>query len=220
MMNGQLGTGCIEGVWSKLKGLLPAKRTFTMLIMACLRVASELSNHAPIFRDKIDKSFDELVREQLKPKGKRRDDATYGLLKLAHQKLSWHAINEIEKRLLLLANVEINHDHDVLTERTRTGEYQFQVRRHDNGKWVCHAVEGGGMCWKNRLFGLPCVHILKVWAEELKYYDVEQMTDFRMADMEASVHKVYLRSTYLSKQVKLQRMVRDAHVHSSLMHTH
>ena len=176
MMNGQLGTGVIEGVWRKLKGTLPAKRTFTMLVMACLRVASELSDHVMLFRDKIEKSLDTLVKEQLDPKGKRKDDSTYIILKRAHLKCSMYAIREIEKRLLLLPNAKINAKCDVVTERTPTGEYQFQPRRTTaDGKWKCTAVDGGGMCWSNCLYGLPCRHILLVWAEELKYGEEDQV---------------------------------------------
>ena len=116
-MNGQLGTGVIEGttsthrhshspfaltlttlttlgIWRKLKGVAPVKRTFTMFVNTVIRVACDLSDHQPVNRDRLDKGLEDLIRQQTVPKGKRLDEATYEILRRCYQKLTYHITSE------------------------------------------------------------------------------------------------------------------------------
>ena len=80
-------------------------------------------------------------------------------------------------------------------------EYHFLQKRNENGSWVCKP-EDGVMCWPNKLYGLPCVHILKRWATLIRGGE-----HFDFKDVERSVHKLYRRSTYTSSGSKIPKLV-------------
>ena len=54
---------------------------------------------------RLNKKLDDLVKQQLDPKGKRKDVATYTIMKRCLQKLTCYAAETIEKRLLLVCDV-------------------------------------------------------------------------------------------------------------------
>ena len=120
MMCGQLGTGIIEGtrgsvrgcqhrgastgrarlvftpcppysgVWFKLKGHKKHKRTLLMLVAAFVRVGCELAQHSILNVQAVSKFSDKLHLEQNTLHGKRKDMATFTILKRCAQKLTWY----------------------------------------------------------------------------------------------------------------------------------
>ena len=200
-MGGQLATGLIEGIWRKLKGVAPIKRTFTMFVNTVLRVACELSGHGPVDREKIEKGFTNLIRQQSMTKGSKLDHATFQILRRCFQKLTFHAITVIRRRLLLVNDLSLGREDPNVVTQFGIQEYQFRPQRKANGVWVCKTVEGK-MCWQNKLYGLPCVHILKIWHREIKdgYCDITQK-EFCAKDIERSAQKMYRQSTYTTSRV-------------------
>jgi hypothetical protein len=52
--------------------------------------------------ERLNKKLSDLVRQQLDSNGKRKDKATYTIMKRSLQKLTCYAAETIEKRLLLV----------------------------------------------------------------------------------------------------------------------
>jgi hypothetical protein len=102
--------------------------------------------------------------------------------------------------------LEIQDCEDGETHVIKSGiqEYHFLQKRNVNGVWVCRPLEGG-MCWTNKLYGLPCDHILKRWSTLIRGNDVGE-DDFDFKDIERTVHKMYRRSTYTRSTVKIPKL--------------
>ena len=223
MMNGQLATGIIEGVWAKLKGHRKRKRTLLMLVSAMIRLGCELSQSGILNNHAITKFANQLHTDQFTRAGDRKDAGSFTILKRAAQKLSFYAIRVgrrlqpvftpcstpcylmysprarrpkvIERRLLLVPEMTVQSDNLVYHKGNKN--YQFMPQRGSNGKWTCWSCNPDGddepkMCWQNRLYGLPCSHILSVWCQTILSDD--KVFDFK--DVKVSVHKMYRRATY------------------------
>ena len=80
MMNGQLATGLCEQVWDKLKAG-GRKRTLLQLVFAMLNVSAKFARRPVIHRHVINRELRKLVKEQSDPRGFKKDQASYCLLR-------------------------------------------------------------------------------------------------------------------------------------------
>ena len=73
-------------------------------------------------------------------------------------------------------------------------KYEFMAIRNAKGAWGCWNVVGEDMkmCWQNKLYGLPCSHILSMWCRLI----LNEEKTFNFDDVQASTHRMYRRATY------------------------
>ena len=188
MMHGPSSPGIMEGVLKKFLGAERARRTVFMLVSVTLRAACDLAPRLAVGIYKVNKFFKVLIRNQRMNTAK-IDSAAFEILSHACQKLSYYAITMIQERLLLSRHHA--RTPSGMVRHNRIERYEFKPSRDSNGKWTC-VDQYGSMCWRNKLYGIPCEHILAVWSDSIRCNN----GSFDYNDVEMSTLKLYRRATY------------------------
>ena len=114
-------------------------------------------------------------------------------LRIGYQRLSHYATKAINKCLLVERNMKVvEKDGTLMIAHNGDERYLFVPEKQPNGSWKCHTL-AGRPCYKNVLYGIPCVHCVTVWVHLINRKDDY---NFDYDDVERSVHKIYRQNTY------------------------